>query len=370
MKVLFITTYKITDTGDGISNKIVNQVNAFRRLGAKVDFLYRNHDGVCGEIDGEKIFNKNKLLTKVLFPIWCVLKTKKKSYELIYIRNMCKEPNVISLPFALGQFSKISMNTVIEIPTYPFEGEVKSLSDCLYLKYYNFCKIFMRKHVNFITFMGEERKSIWDIPSLRRFNAVDFNSVLSNEKKEGETINFIGVAGLAYWHGYDRVIEGICSYNKTLGINKKYKLKFHIVGDYEPEFSRLKELVSNLKVTEDVVFHGRLNNTELNKLFPFMSIAIDSLGRHRSGQKYNCSIKSKEYAARNIPFIKSHKDDAFEMVDFVLTVPANDDELDMFKVIKWYESLGEYGFSIRDYARSELTWERQMSKVLNKANKA
>lgn len=80
--------------------------------------------------------------------------------------------------------------------------------------------------------------------------------------------------------------------------------------------SELKALVDKLNLRKYVIFHGPQHGDALTKIFESSNIAVDSLGRHRSNNEYNCSLKSKEYCARGLPFVKSHKDDAFEGTNY------------------------------------------------------
>lgn len=53
----------------------------------------------------------------------------------------------------------------------------------------------------------------------------------------------IAVAGLAKWHGYDRILRGMGSIIRR----KKREVQFHIVGEGSP-IEEYKELLRNMKL--------------------------------------------------------------------------------------------------------------------------
>jgi hypothetical protein len=362
-KILFITTKVINDIDkDGIAKKIYNQKMAWEKLGFNVDFFYRTNNGIQGNIDNKIVKYKGFFLPRFFMLIWCFYILKKESYEILYLRNIHTEMNVLGLPVFFLLIKKIVKKIVIEIPTFPYFDEVKGFKNSIYLFLYKLNIPILRKKIDLITFMGRNQSSIWGVPALRIVNCVNIENIVykTHNRNNDGVLKFIGVAGLAYWHGYDRLIHGMSLY-------KKNKIEFHIVGNNEPEYSKLKNIAEKFDQVENVIFHGELNTSQMNKIFEKMDIAVDSLGRHRSGLDYNCSIKSKEYAARNIPFIKSHDDDSFENVDFVYNVPANDSPIEIDEVIKWFSKLSfadkDY---IRKYAAENFIWEQQFKLVLNR----
>lgn len=361
-KILFITTKVINDIDkDGIAKKIYNQKMAWEKLGFNVDFFYRTNNGIQGNIDNNIVKYKGFFLPRFFMLIWCFYILKKESYEILYLRNVHTEMNVLGFPFFLLLIKKIAKKIVLEIPTFPYFDEVKGVKDNLYLFLYKLNIPILRKKIDLITFMGRNQSLIWGIPALRIVNCVNVENIAykTHNKNNNDVLRFIGVAGLAYWHGYDRLIRGLEEYTN-------YSIEFHIVGKNEPELTRLKKVASDSNVLDRVIFHGELSTAEINKLFEKMDIGVDSLGRHRSGLDYNCSIKSKEYTARNIPFIKSHDDDSFNNVDFVYTVSANESPINISLVLDWFFKIDlDNEYAIREYAVENFVWEKQFEKILN-----
>ncbi len=74
-------------------------------------------------------------------------------------------------------------------------------------------------------------KTIFQVPTIQISNGIDAKAISIRQKVAAdENIHLIGVATLSFWHGYDRVIEGLHKYYKNGNPNRK-ELFFHIVGD-------------------------------------------------------------------------------------------------------------------------------------------
>ena len=362
-KVLFLTA-KIIDSfeKDGIAKKILNQKSAWEKLGFEVDLFFRTSEGIRGNINDMQVAYRGFFIPRIFMLVWSLYILRKQRYEFLYLRNLYTEMNVIGFFFFLIFAKSIAKKLVLEIPTYPYFNEVKGFKCHIYLLIYKLMMPLIKTKTDLIVFMGRNKSQIWGVPALRIVNCVNLNNITFmpfKKKNRSEVIKFVGVAALDYWHGYDRLIRGLEEYTN-------YSIEFHIVGKNEPELTRLKKVASDSNVLDRVIFHGELSTAEINKLFEKMDIGVDSLGRHRSDLDYNCSIKSKEYTARNIPFIKSHDDDSFNNVDFVYTVSANESPINISLVLDWFFKIDlDNEYAIREYAVENFVWEKQFEKILN-----
>ncbi|ELL2804454.1 glycosyltransferase, partial [Escherichia coli] len=192
-------------------------------------------------------------------------------------------------------------------------------------------------------------------------NGVDLNNVSKVEtKSNNDSFVFLGIANLMFWHGYDRLINALGKYNGSK------KVFFYIVGDTEPEFSRLQILVKQLNLEKNVVFLGKKNKDEIIGLLEQTNVCVDALGRHRSGNNVNDSLKSKEYSAMGIPFIKSHIDYSLGNPFFVYQVSSDESDIDVNKIIEWYTYLpSDMNEKIRNYAESNFSWKLIMKKAID-----
>ena len=150
-------------------------------------------------------------------------------------------------------------------------------------------------------------------------------------------------------------------YKKSDG---KEKIKFHIVGEGS-ETAKLKKIVEdNIELHDIVIFHGFKLGKELDEIYNNSDIALGSLGNHRKGLLDGGGLKNREYCAKGIPFIKAGYD-RFENCQFIYDVPNDESLLDIEKIIEWYKNLKVTPEEIRKYAEENLTWDKQMKKVID-----
>ncbi|GKW39307.1 glycosyltransferase [Pectobacterium carotovorum] len=362
-KTLYVTTYKVDENGDGISSKILAQIRSIKNMGYLVDCVYLSEEGILFNTDGEVKLIKIKKIFRYFFFLYVVrfFRDKKFHYDYIYVRNPHGGLYSIFFHIFLKKMKKNDALCILEIPHYPYEKETRSFLGRGALIAHKISRIFFLKYIDKIAYMGEEISKIWGVSTTRINNGIEPDRYPSVQNKlDTRTIKMIGVASLAYWHGYDRLINSIADYYKRYN---DINIEFHVVGDGKPEYISLKKLVHELSLEKSVIFHGRKNGKELDDLFFSMNIGVDSLGRHRSGNNYNDSIKSKEYAIRNLPFIKSHIDDSFQGVDFVFNVSADETVFDLNDIIEWYNNLNLSNENVRAYAINNLTIVKQMEKL-------
>lgn len=338
--ILFIAEWNMSSC-DGITTKIEAQLASLRG-GNNVDCL-------CIEKE-EAFFNKEKTRYKLI----CLYKTLFfKSYDVIYIRNIT---SIYSIILAFFLFFLKGKEIYIEIPTYPYDSEggksfIKRVFNSIVRKMYSYS-------VSNIAYMGEETDKIWGIEAVKIDNGItvdDFKLKSIDDTVEYSGIKFISVSSLAYWHGVDRFLYALSEFEGDY--------EFHVVGD-GPEMNEIKTLTEALGLTKKVIFHGFKSGKELDDLFEICNIAVDSLGRHRSGNNENNSLKAREYTARGIPFIKSHSDPAFNDVPFCFNVPPNDhDIINIYQIHEWYTSMNLTPTEIRCFAKENLSWTKQFSKL-------
>ncbi|HFD2069212.1 glycosyltransferase [Serratia marcescens] len=370
-RIVYISLIDLGEMATGVAKKIMAQCYAMHSLGFDVDVIYMTETGMTvWNIDSNQRdsfpLKKDK---GMLFYSSVIKYIRKKAdyYDYAYVRLPYPSLKIFSYPLVFSLKKTFACNLIVEIPTFPFIQESKTFKSRCYNLYLLFFSLIFRKKIDVISYMGAQRDKIWGVKAIRIFNSVPLNKVRVKEHIAHEGINFIGVAQLAYWHGYDRVITGIAEYQK---MNGAVPVSFHIVGNSLSgdggELQRLKELAQKLGVKDSVIFHGSMHGEKLDALFDSMDIAVDSLGRHRSGNDYNCSLKSKEYCARGIPFIKSHLDDSFLGTGYYYQCSADDLPIDMSDIVTWfYESKFE-SRTLREYAEKVFDWRVQLSKVFGK----
>jgi glycosyltransferase involved in cell wall biosynthesis len=373
MNALFLISEKLTDFG-GISKKIFAQVNALKHLGMNVAFSYlvandkNEFTGRC--VDGEIIdtYSGSAIISQLQWR--CMYKNlynyiQTSGIRFVYIRYIhFANPFFISF---LRKLKKSDVKILLEIPTYPYDQEYMDLKFTsrmvLFIE-----KFFRRKFRNYVTrvITLTDHATIFGIPTIQISNGIDPGSInIIQKRKPDDEIHLIGVASIAYWHGYDRVIEGLHRYYSNVESVKK-KVFFHIAGDSSnAESVRIKELVKKYNLNNYVIFYGRKAGEELDMLFNRADIAVGSLGCHRISMKKVNPLKNREYCARGLPFFYSEIDEDFEDKDFILKVPSNDDPVDIDAIVRFISNNEFDPAEIRNYAIKNLTWDRQFKKILN-----
>lgn len=371
MNALFLIGEPLTDFR-GVSRKIEAQVKALKHLGMKVAFSYLEDNGkgkIIGRyIDGEKIdkYSKTHIISELQWR--CKYKNLynyivEKGIQVVFIRYIhFANPFFVSF---LKKLKKRDIKILLEIPTYPYDQEYKDIkfTSKIVLLVEKFSRHQFKKYVTRILTLTPFSE-IFGVPTIEINNGIDPYSIhLVQNQKSGNDIHLIGVASIAYWHGYDRVIEGMHNYYNSK--SEKKKVFFHIVGDALNEESlRYKEIVKKYNLSQFVIFHGMKSGKELDLIFNLADIAVGSLGCHRISIKNIKSIKNREYCARGLPFFYSEMDVSFEKKDFIFKVPGNDAPIDIGEIINFVIKNKFDSDAIRKYAIENLTWDKQFEKVL------
>ena len=174
-------------------------------------------------------------------------------------------------------------------------------------------------------------------------------------------LHLIGVAEIHFWHGFDRIINGLKEYYAQ---NPTYKVYFHIVGNLSGERERqeIEMPIHTYGLSPYVILYGAKHGKELDALFEKADFAVGSLARHRSGIQNIKTLKNREYAARGFGFIYSETDDDFERMPYILKAPADETPIEISKIITFCKKQTIPPQEIRNSIR-HLSWKEQMKKV-------
>ena len=303
MKALFLMFHGF-DKANGISKKIHYQVKALKECG--VDARLCHYDITAyGErrwkVDNEVIADFGtgaaaKVWKRVYYsPI--IEYARREKIELVYIRSHHNaNPFTLRLVKLLKQ---TGAKVVMEIPTYPYDQEYTSRSMKFYLLIDRCFRHQLAKHLDgIVTFSNAE--TIFGGKTIRISNGIDFDAIPMKQSQNDTSheLHLIGVAEVHYWHGFDRMVNGMAEYYRT-----------------NPDYNHLEPYV---------IMHGPLHGEELYIQFERADFAIGSLGRHRSGITYIKTLKNREYAARGFAFTYSETDEDFDSMPYVWKVPADD----------------------------------------------
>lgn len=368
MKGLFLIFHGF-ESYNGISKKIHAQFKAFQECGVEMHLCYilidskgfqqRIVDYHVLEILGRGVAATLKKWIDYRALLHYIIE---HNIDFLYIRSYHNAtPFLIS---ALKTLKKNGIKILLEIPTYPYDGEYRNS------RIKKRCQLFIDKcfrHslskqvTRIVTFSPYD--TIFSTPTIRISNGIDFESTPLRQKPQNKTqIRLLGVAEIHSWHGFDRLIAGMANYFQ---LSPSIQVYFDIVG-YGDEriIESLKSMIKSYYLETFVTFHGPKFGKELDIFFNNSDIGVASLARHRSNITYIKTLKNREYAARGIPFIYSEIDEDFEGMPYVMKVPADESPINIESLIEFYYKNTLDPSEIRESV-AYLSWEKQMQEVLD-----
>jgi len=381
MNILYSAFIREDSESKGVLKKVNNQCHTFKKDFNNVYLylsrqseavLYKVEDKDLEEIDAFSYsdfatFNSSSRLRKIksFFRYNSFLTFLSKIIDLyeidaLYYRNAHPANKLFNLA------KKKDLIKIIEFPTYPYQEEYKKILSTL--EYNIFWKNGMKKFEDFadiIVAISSDNTLNLDNKFVLISNGIRLEDIKIKNQNKNNFTNLISIANVGLWHGYDRIIKGLHEYYKK---NLAKEVYYHCVGE-GPELENLKNLVKELKLEKYVIFHGTKTGEELDKIVDDSDVAFGSLGLHRIGA--GNPLKSREYCARGIPFVKSYLDPDFpDSFPFALNIPNDDTPVDIDKVINWYEDLtkkhSDYSLEMRKYAEENLSWDAKMKPVIEK----
>lgn len=350
----------------GVRKKIQAQADAINNHGYNHTFI--------GLLDADSTLKIDEQIITIMPSQVRQIKNFKKFFDIIidfiidndisfvyYRFNAMSEPSVISF---FHKLKSIGVKCIMEIPTYPYDGERTHLTKLTILD--RLTRRFLAKQFEYIITFSDKQK-IFGNKTITISNGVDIRNIDVKKNIEHKGFVMLGVANLSDWHGFDRMLLGMYNYLNKFPAQKE-SLIFHIVSGEENECTvKLRNLSINLGLYQNVVFHGKVIGKDLDYLFDISDVAIGSLGRHRNNIKYLKTLKNVEYAVRGIPFIYSEYNDDFDNQKYILKAPMDDSPVDIEKIINFVYQIELSPSQIRQTA-VHLSWDDQFDKIFNKLN--
>lgn len=363
MKVIYIYSRIERDLNkSGEAKKAIMQIDALRANGLEADIIYHDRTG-----RGNKLFAR--------LPFWRLYTKKfiRDTIELIdgntvgfYIRKDILDASFIELISEIRK-QKPEIKIVLEIPTFPYDLEWSNVKDFPMLFKDRLYRKKLSTYIDRIVVYGKE-KEVYGIPCINSNNGIDMAVIPVRTPRihEDNRIQLLGVAGLAKWHGYDRLIKGLSDYYSSQ--KREYEVIFHIVGA-GAEKNRLEKLAKRLNIDKYVIFHGSKKGKELDVLFDNCDIGIGSLGMHRIKMYDGYTLKLREYTARGIPYIYAYNDPLIEEVDLKYYMKFNNDDsnIDVCRIIDFYREIHlhmeEIAFYMSNIASHHFSWTVHMEPI-------
>ncbi|WP_321300397.1 hypothetical protein [uncultured Sphaerochaeta sp.] len=357
------------NSNSGIERKKLAQIKELSKLGNVKRLAYspKGKRGVFKEATRMLPFAPSMFYFK-----YCP--EKLDGVDIVYYRKAYIDRYAIKL---LREIKRRNPKCIIlfEIPTYPYDKEKSGLIRIPLMLKEKWNRRKLHKFVDRIVLVTSKEKEVFRIPTITSLNGIDFdyNTIRKIKAVDTEEVHAIMIGNFTFYHGIDRIIDGLITYYSNHFPDQKDFI-VHIVGSGVGVKGYL-EKCANAHLEEKIIFHGSLPFEEVNKVYDEVSIAINSIGRHRvTGTKFDSSIKSREYGAKGLPVVTEAGIPIDYLPDdypFVLHVPADESPLDIESVMRFHErvykdtSPQEIARKIRSIAESRCNAEAMMKPVLD-----
>lgn len=356
----YITFVNLNGAGSvGIRKKVIGQCKAFEeRLGRTYYTLYTYE--VAYLMHEEEVVETEAAVNRKEYMEVLEKWLEKYKIKQTYIRYELCDKYMVS--FFRWQ-KENGIRTVLEIPTYPYDGEIaygrKKVEDEIYRKQ-------VPAYIDTIVTYSEH-KEIWGRKCICITNGIDKDEIaLSKKTPKEKLISMVAASGtFCSWHGFERLIIGMKNYKENCG---EYKFKLYLAGRKGDE-ELYHQLVKEFGLDEEVLFTGWLNKVELAEVFNKADIAISTLAPYKAGIDAASPLKGVEYCAKGMPMVCGYKDLRFPKdYPYILQVSNDDSPLDMEEVISFWERVkSDLNFreQICKFAQDNLSWDSVMKQVID-----
>ena len=382
-KLLFMTFVDLNNKNVlGISKKVKGQVAALEKK-YKVSVIFPSNNYIY-ILEKGKTVNKihvNKGLDNYRSAMLNILKNKVdiESYTYSYFRNISTIDNKIN-----EIFKYLSLHTmlILEIPTYPFDKEIEAhhrllskkkryiellIKRYMYYQHKNNIKK-LHKYVSLITTFNPI-ESIWNIEVVSLENGIDTEKIeMRNQiSKDDNILILVTVGNLQPWHGLERLINSIDSFEKNNINDKKILLKIIGEGSIRAD---LENLVKEKNLEKSVIFLGPLSGEALEKQYAEGDLGVGSLGLYKLDLDKASPLKTKEYFAYGLPFIYGYTEsELLENSDYTYKVSNDASNIDIGEVINFFTEIkgrDNYRKEMNTIAKKYLTWDAQFDKLIKR----
>lgn len=377
--ILFLASYR--NDNSGVSKKINMQINAFSKIShvwyfiddSGTLYLRKKHHGkIVEEFECQRL-SESKIIRDI--SMWSTYLKHVKKYllsgeniDFVYYRMTPSNPGLVRLLSLLK--SEFNSRIVKEIPTYPYEKELKTHGFVGKIKYV-VDKIFKKsehKNVDFIATFSSD-KSIDGVPTIIIDNSIEESQIHEKLSKFHNTVIFPNdikrfgmVTAVEFWQGVDRILYSLANYVEFNDRN----IHFDLVGS-GTDFDDVVELASKLDIEDIVSFHGFKNGADLDAVYKRMDVGIGPMGLFRKDLKLVSSLKTKEYILNYLPFVYSGVERNIDKFDFAFKVENSDKLIDFREIIDFFEKDLKGRKEINEFKsilKNHFTWEHQVKVIL------
>lgn len=322
----------------GVINKISFQIRALETAGMECTLIGQHGTGaiVIMPDKTQHIMENSGHVSKRRFLADTVLREiDSADYDGAYFRFQFFCGNMEKM---LENMKQRKMKTVLEIPTYPYEPELKLQGAKGIPKL--ICDRFFRnrccRYIDLIGVSGSDSE-VYGVPAFCMKNGLcmeDFN--VTGCGYSPERLDMISVSSMMKWHGLDRVLRGMAEYYANGG---EREIVLHAVGDGLMR-EQYEQLARELGLSDRVIFYGALYGSELDEVYEKCTVGLCALSAHIKNIMEGSPLKTVEYAARGLAIVTEIKLWFIENEDdFCLRIPWDDTPLDINGVIAMNDRL-------------------------------
>lgn len=342
----------------GVKKKIYAQVRVFEKRFSKC-FITRYAYGMAYLLEDDHVVEKEIALSRTECFKWYCDWMKKYHCRWVYMR--CLIPAAFHYLSFLQKMKEMDIRVVLEYPTYPYDNEVKNEDVLREDREY---RDHIRDYVSLATTYARG-ETVYGMRTIALQNGVDLEkNPTRNIRKKETDIRLLAVAGFYFYHGFERVLEGLYKYYQEPGI---YDFHFCMVGEGS-EKRNYMHLVKKYGLEQYVEFCGTKTGTALDWYYDNADIGIAPLGMYKVELISATPIKTREYCSRGLPFVYGYEDDGFSGKEsYVHKISNSPKPLDMTEVIALYERTVEKKDIIdemRSYAEESFSWDVLLKEVV------
>lgn len=379
-KAMLVMRYFLVDESAKINNKyhpkFDDQIIAVNNLGYECTYFGINEDGIFRICNGKrqrlgKVWFKNIPIIHRFGEYAALYRyTRKESendYDFIYVRSC---PMVLGYAKAMREYSKNCKKIIVEIPTYPVEKEIKNSKQLWMKLFYPFMKYVERKaskYVGLYSLIGDSADEYLGRPAINIINGTNPDGYAKHLPRTPDgTIHIIAMAGMAHYHGFDRLITGLKNYYEN---GNNIPVYIHMVGpDADGSREKWRKLSLDLGISKYVLFEGEKTGQAMDDMFAACDVAVGSLAAFRKGLHVEFDLKTAEYCSRGIPLVvcSPYIKNELNIPHCYSDIPETEEPVDIKDVVNFAldeikkDSVAD---ELREYVK-RFSWEAQFQKML------
>lgn len=322
----------------GVINKIGFQMRAFESADMECTLVGQYGTGaiVISPDKTEKILENDGRVSRRRFLADTVAQELAGGgYTGAYIRFQFFCNNMESM---LKNMKEHGLRVVLEIPTYPYEPELKLQGAKGIPKLW--CDRFFRsrcyRYIDLVAVSGSDSE-VCGVPAFCMKNGLCMEDFALTEcGYSPKRLDMISVSSMMPWHGLERVMQGMAAYYADGG---EREVVLHAVGDGVAR-EKYEAMAQELGLKDRVIFYGALFGKELDAVYDKCSVGLCALSAHIKNIMEGSPLKTVEYAARGLAIVTEMKLWFIEEnSDFCLRIPWDDSQLDIGAVIELNDRL-------------------------------